>query len=905
MAKRSNKGSSLQVTEKTCIKALSLMSETGTAGNVAAVDVHNGKIIRIRPLHYDWKYRTDEIVPWKVEAHGSSFQPTLKELLPPHSVGYKKRVYSPNRILYPLKRVDWDPEKGRHPENRGKSKYVRISWDEALDLIVAEIKRIKEKYGMSALLIQADGHGETKVVHPAHACNLLLVKHLGGYTLQTRNPDSWEGWYWGAKHAWGMEPVGVECQVNVFPDIAKNTEMILHWGSDLETTPWAFSGQLPSRILYWFKEIGKKSIFVCPDLNYAAAVHADRWIPILPNTDAALQLAIAYVWITESTYDKEYIATHTVGFDKFTEYVLGKEDGIAKTPRWAQDITGVPSRIIKALARLWASKRTSICHYLGGGLIRGSYSSEPARLEVLLLAMQGLGKPGVHQFLNGMVLLTDPPKTVIRPTPNVVYRGMEMPRQAAEIHGTSTNQHLATWKRPGWSPPPVARPTDDNVLAKQLRPAQVIPKNLIHEAILNPPISWYGTTLWAEPVEDQFKKYTYPAEGCSEVHMIWTDTPCWITCWNDSNYYVKALRSPKIEFILAQHPWMENDCQFADIILPVSTKFEQDDIALGGTGDLFDILIRENKCIEARGESKSDYEVVCLIAEKLGLLDKVTEGKTVEEWIKLGFDCSGAAEFISYDELKEKGYFIPPAHPDWKKPKPIKKPRSYMLDFYEDPEKNPLKTPSGKIEFCSQNLAKYFPDDEERPPVPHWIPYGETHQENQSHPRAKAYPLLCVSNHGRWRVHANLDDISWFHETRTGKVKGTDGYFYEPIWINPKDAAQRGIKDGDVVKAFNERGTILLGAYVTERIMPGVVSVDHGSRYDPIVPGEMDRGGAINTLTPRPPISRNATGMVCAGFLVEVAPANLDEMRKKYPEAFARCYHAASGQCLERVLETR
>ena len=84
--------------------------------------------------------------------------------------------------------------------------------------------------------------------------------------------------------------------------------------------------------VYWFTELGIKSIFICPDLNYSAAVHADKWIPILPNTDAALQLAIAYVWITEGTYDKEYVKTHSVGFDKLRDYVLGKEDGIPKTP---------------------------------------------------------------------------------------------------------------------------------------------------------------------------------------------------------------------------------------------------------------------------------------------------------------------------------------------------------------------------------------------------------------------------------------------------------------------------------------------------------------------------------------------------------------------------------------------
>jgi trimethylamine-N-oxide reductase (cytochrome c) len=342
---------------------------------------------------------------------------------------------------------------------------------------------------------------------------------------------------------------------------------------------------------------------------------------------------------------------------------------------------------------------------------------------------------------------------------------------------------------------------------------------------------------------------------------------------------------------------LENDCLFADIILPSNTKFEVEDIGTDTASGQFYTIFPEEKCIEPVGESRSDYEVVCMIAEKLGLLDKYTKGKTVEEWIRHGYEASGVKDLVSWEEFKEKGYYVVPTHPEWKKYKPG------MRDFYENPEGNPLKTPSGKIEFYSQNLAKYFPDDDERPPVPHWIPYGESHQESLLHPRAKKYPLLVVSNHGRWRVHANLDDVTWFHEIETCKVRGPDGYLYEPVWINPVDAVKRGIESGDVVKIHNERGGVLGGAYVTERIMPSVVYIDHGARYDPIVSGVLDRGGAINTITPRKTVSRNTIGMVVSGFLVEVERVDLGKLRKQYPEAFERPYHLAAGLCMERALE--
>ena len=858
---------------KTLIKSTGL-GNFGECANMAVVDVKDGKILRFRPFPYTWKYKPEEFNPWKITARGQVFEAPLKSLLVPFTLGYKKRIYSPNRILYPMKRVDWNSDGDRNPQNRGISKYVRVSWDEATDIIVKEIKRVVKKYGPEAVLLQADGHGEEKVVHSAHGCSIRLMRLLGGFTQQVRNPDSWEGWYFGAKHVWGMEPWGLMTahQTNLYSDIAKHTGMLLCWSCDPETTSKAYAGggQMVPRLCYWYSELGIKTIYICPDVNYGAAVHADKWIPILPNTDAAMQLAIAYTWITEGTYDKKYIATHSVGFDKFEEYVLGKEDGIPKTPKWASEKCGVPSRIIKALAREWASKATTLQHGSGGPFVRGAFSTEPARLEILLLAMQGLGKPGAHhltheftfiacRFMNRMVYAMTP-GAIVRPFPQAAYRGY--------------------------------CPADP--LAKQ-----IIPKTMIHDAILNGHFEIYGSSHQNAPVEDQFKKYVYPVPGCSPVHMIWTDTPCLMTCWNDSNRIAEAYRHDSIEFILAQHPWMENDCLFADVILPVNTKFEEDDIGADTINLHFDTIFISDKCVEPVGESKSDYEAVCAIAEKFGLLKEYTEGKSVDEWIKYGFDTSGVPEagLTNWEELQEKRYYVIPTDPEWEK-----RPAG-LITFHDDPEKDPLTTPSGKIEFYSERLARHFPDDKERPPVPHWVENSDYHNERLSSDRAKKYPLLCMSNHPRHRVHAQMDDCDWFREINTCKVKGPDGYMYEPVWINLADASSRGIKDGDIVKIFNERGGVLLGAYITERIMPGVVGVDHGARYDPIVVGELDKGGAINTICPHNITSKNCPGMVTNGFLVEVELANLDELRKQYPEAFGRPYDQASGLCLEQFLE--
>ena len=850
--------------DKTVLRSLSLGGYFG-GGSEGMVDIKDGKIVRIRPFHYDWKVKREEIRNWALEKNGKKLEQAWKSLPGPFSLAYKKRVYSPNRIKYPAVRVDWDPNGERNPQNRGKSKYRRISWDEAATLVANEIKRIHKQYGPNAILMQGDGHGECMTINTPHGHSSTLLDNLGGFTQQIRNPDSWEGWYWGSKHVWGQGVQGAMWPAhNIVKDTTENAEMVLFWGCDPETTPWGFTGQFPSRLTYFWRDIGIKQVYICPDLNYGAAVHADKWIPILPNTDAALQLAIAYTWLTEETYDKEYVDTHVVGFNKFCAYVLGEEDDIPKTPEWASKKCGVSEWTIKALAREFAEKTTSIAHYFGGGMIRGPYSHEPARLESCLLGMQGLGKPGVHQH-------------------QLTYFGM--PRSAG-LAGTffynpEINERLAI-------------PVMNSVAAWQ---KQVLPKTLIQNAIeSDEPIVFYGAGAQEGRTEDQFVKYTYPIakeEGGTRIHMMWTDTPCRTTCWNHGNDTERALRNPEIECIVSQHPWMENDCLFSDILLPSNTHFEVEDIVTNiRQGTQIPNVILTEQAIEPVGESKSNFEVVVEIAKKLGMEETMTENQTTEDMQKSVFEFMNLTKFTTWEEFKERGYYLYNVAEDWEDDPPG------LRQFYEDPEKHKLSTPSGKLEFYSEKLARHFPDDHERPPMPKWIEKGILHDERLSSERSKMFPLLLQSNHGRWRVHAQCDDITWTREAPTCKVTGPDGYKYEPCWIHTSEAEKRGIKNGDIVKIINERGIVLAGAYVTERLRPGVAYIDHGARVDFIKAGEIDRGGAINTISPGPITSKNAVGNVVTGYLVQVERLSMEEMdkwRREYPEAFEKEYDPAAG----------
>jgi hypothetical protein len=176
---------------KTTFASLALVGFTD-ATQIAAFDSIGSKLIRIRPLHYDWQYQPKDFNydAAKIEVNGQTFRPPMKSLISFLAQGYKKRIYSPNRVKYPLKRVDWSPDDPK-AQNRGISGYARITWDEAIDTLVTESKRISAKYGPSAILTQSEGHSQVKGLHGGAHFWVDYLSTFMGYTRQTRNPDSW------------------------------------------------------------------------------------------------------------------------------------------------------------------------------------------------------------------------------------------------------------------------------------------------------------------------------------------------------------------------------------------------------------------------------------------------------------------------------------------------------------------------------------------------------------------------------------------------------------------------------------------------------------------------------------------------------------------------------------------
>ena len=564
----------------------------------------------------------------------------------------------------------------------------------------------------------------------------------------------------------------------------------------------------------------------------------------------------------------------TTGFDEWAEYIMGRQDGTPKTPEWAEEETGVAARDIRALAREWGKKRT----YLGaggmgggfGGACRTATGAQWARMMVILMAMQGLGRPGVN-FGN---LQQGAPLDYTFWFPGYAEGG---------ISGDLTHTGAAL----------VTYPRMPHVMS--MNPVkQMIPRIQLPEAILEGETEGYFTDPTS--MTGQFHSFRYPAPGHSKIQIPYKYGGASLGTMNNTNRWVKMYRSDKLPFVVSQSIWFEGETKFADVILPACTNFERWDIgewtSAGGYGHQFynqvnhRVVTLQAKCTEPLGESKSDYQIFAELANRLGLGLYFTEGCSEIDWVKRIFDASDVSQMTSWKEFCRKGYYvIPPDSPKsraptafrWfnegrKKdvPEPHPLPGDYSEEFLEG-----LQTQSGKIEFVPESLKKF--DDPERPPLNKYIPSWEG---TQSKERIGKFPIQLVSSHARYSFHTLGDGknsvINDIHDHRLL----VDGYYYWLARINPRDAEKRGIKDKDLISLYNDRGKVVCAARITERIRPGVVHACESSAvYDPIgEPGKSaDRGGCVNQLTSHQSQSKKSSSMAPNACLIEVALWDGDE----------------------------
>jgi anaerobic dimethyl sulfoxide reductase subunit A len=280
-----------------------------------------------------------------------------------------------------------------------------------------------------------------------------------------------------------------------------------------------------------------------------------------------------------------------------------------------------------------------------------------------------------------------------------------------------------------------------------------------------------------------------------------------------------------VEFLIVQDQFLTPTGRFADLIFPACTAFETYGIQDGWKYG--EELLLMPKLVEPLGESKSDFRICADLAEYLGIRDEFTEGLDERGWVNRILERYRLGRFehaplIDEFEASNQGVYS----------KSINKPEIAFEDFRRDPEKYPLKTPSGKIEIFSKTLWE-MDNPVEIPPIPKYIqewesPFGQ---------EAEAYPLQAIGTQTLHRVHSTHENNDWLEEA-----------FPQRIFINAIDAKERGIVDGDWVKVFNQRGEMTLPCRVTLRIMPGVVDIPSGAWWTPDEAG-VDRRGSVNVLT--------------------------------------------------------
>ncbi|MGI9259339.1 MAG: molybdopterin-dependent oxidoreductase [Gammaproteobacteria bacterium] len=834
-----------------------------TNGGPVHVYVKGGKIVRITPIDFEEK----DAPSWEIEARGRTFKPPRRASVTSYSLAWKSMIESKDRNLYPMKRVDFDPNGERNPQNRGISGYERISWDEALDIVASEFKRVKRDFGPGAIAVSHGSHHNWGNVGYYLSAMIRFFNGIG-FTRVIHNPDSWEGWYWGGVHHYGYsmrlgnpEPFG---QVE---DCLNNAEMIVFWSSDPEATNGLYAGYEGTIRRLWAKELGIKMVHIDPHWNHSAAFYDGKWIAPRPGTDPALAQALCYVWIDEDLYDKEFVEKRTTGFDEWAAHIMGREDGTPKTPEWAEQETGVPAREIRALAREWGKKRT----YLGagglgggfGGACRTSTGAQWARMMIILMAMQGIGRPGVN-FGN---LQQGAPLDYTFWFPGYAEGGI-----SGDL--TFTGSALITY------------PRMPHVMS--MNPVkQAIPRIQLPEAILEGEAEGYFTDPTS--MTGQFLSFKYPAPGHSKIQILYKYGGASLGTMNNTNRWVKMYQSDKLPFVVSQSIWFEGETKFADVILPACTNFERWDIgewtSAGGYGHQFynqvnhRVVTLQAKCIEPLGESKSDYQIFSELAQRMGLGLYFTEGCSEIDWVKRVFEASDVSQMISWKEFLRKGYFVVPADaPKARAPtafkwfnegrkKDVPEPHPLPGD-YGDEYLEGLQTQSGKIEFIPETLKNF--DDPERPPLNRYMPSWEG---TKSADLIEKYPIQLVSAHARYSFHTLGDGknsvINDIHDHRVL----VDGHYYWIARVNPRDAEARKIRDNDLIRLYNDRGSVICAARLTERIMPGVVHACESSAvYDPVgKPGQSaDRGGCVNQLTNHRSQSRKSSSMAPNACLIEI-----------------------------------
>jgi biotin/methionine sulfoxide reductase len=699
----------------------------------------------------------------------------------PGSIRHRSRVASP------AVRRGWLDNGPGPSTTRGADEFVKVSWDELTGLIADELRRVVDTHGNEAIYGGSYGWASAGRFHHAQSQVHRFLKLIGGYTF--------------SRHSYSLGATGVIMPrvVGTHDDLFKrstdwevivsHTDLLVCFGGlALKNTGTNHGGTTrhPARdALRRFRERGGRIVSFSPLRD---DVEGDcEWYAPVPGTDVAIMLALAHVLASEGLADREFLQRYCTGYDRFERYLLGSDDGTAKTPQWASAICGLPADALTALARRMAAARTLVT--VSWSLQRTRHGEQAPWMGLTLAAM--LGQIGVP--------------------------------------GGGFGHDYGSMNEPGLPPLTCGLPR----LPQGINPVRTfIPVAAISDMLLHP----------GETFDFNGLRLTYPDIRC--------------VYWAGGNPFHHHQNIPRlrralarVDTIVVHEPYWTAMAKHADIVVPSTTAFERDDYS-GSRNDA--VLMAMPKLVEPYAESRDDYTSFAAIAERLGVAEAFTEGRTAGQWLAHLYDTWSAGldfDVPSFEEFWRAGSLRLPTEPGL----------TLLADFRADPVANRLGTPSGRIEIFSEAIAGFGYED--CAGHPSWFPPAEW----LGGERAASYPLHLLANQPASRLHGQLDGGA---TSQSAKVAGR-----EAIRIHPADAAARGVADGDVVRVFNDRGACLAGAVLDDGLRRSVVQLPTGAWFDPLDPADLDAmcvHGNPNVLTDDVGTSSLARGCTGAHVLVEL-----------------------------------
>ncbi|PTQ02546.1 molybdopterin guanine dinucleotide-containing S/N-oxide reductase [Vibrio sp. ZF 223] len=717
------------------------------------------------------------------------------------------QVHTKARVKYPMVRKGYLANPSAPEGVRGSDEFVRISWDEVYKLIHQQHSRIRKEHGAESVFAGSYGWRSSGVLHKAQTLLQRYMSMAGGYSGHLGDYST------GAAQVIMPHVVGsieVYEQQTTYPVILEHSDVVVLWGLNPINTlkiAWSSTDCAGLEFFHQLKKSGKTVIAIDPMRSETIEFFGDNaeWIAPHPMTDVAMMMGIAHTLVKQGKHDKEFLGKYTTGYDVFEAYLMGKEDGVEKSAEWASEICGVPVKQLELLADIFSKNRTMLMS--GWGMQRQQYGEQRHWMLVTLATMLGqVGLPGggfglSYHYSNGG---------------NPARDAGVLPAISASLGGGSSAGN--DWAVSG--------------------SVNAFPVARIVEALENPGSSYHhnGHNL------------TFP-----EIKMIWWAGGANFTHHQDTNRLIKAWQKP--ELIVISEPYWTAAAKHADIVLPITTSFERNDMTM--TGDYSNQhLVPMKKVVEPQGEARNDFDVFADMSELLapGGRDVYTEGKTEMEWL-YGFyktaQQGGRGQRIvmpNFSKFWDDNQLI---EMKWNE-----KNAQFVryADFRENPIMNPLGTPSGKFEIFSRTIEGYQLDD--CPAHPTWL------EPTEYTGNAKDGELQLMTAHAAHRLHSQFNYAKIREEYAIADR--------EPISIHPEDAKARGIKTGDLVRAHNGRGQVLVGALVTDGIKQGSVCIHEGGWPDLDEDTGLCKNGGCNVLTLDIPTSRLANGCAANSALVKI-----------------------------------